>query len=39
MKKRFTFRGGIHPPHFKEATENVAVERAKEPQIVTIPLH
>lgn len=38
MKKRFTFRGGIHPPHFKEATEKVAVKKAKEPQIVTIPL-
>lgn len=36
--KRFTFRGGIHPPHFKKATEKVTVERAKDPQVVTIPL-
>lgn len=33
-----TFRGGIHPPHYKEATERLKVEKAKEPQQVTIPL-
>ncbi|KXG77076.1 electron transport complex subunit RsxC [Thermotalea metallivorans] len=33
-----SFRGGVHPPHFKEATARLKVEKAKEPQIVTIPL-
>lgn len=36
--KRFTFRGGVHPPHFKKATEKLPVEKAKEPKMVTIPL-
>ncbi|MTI48553.1 MAG: electron transport complex subunit RsxC [Firmicutes bacterium] len=36
--KRFTFRGGVHPPHFKKATEKLSVEKAKIPQVVTIPL-
>ncbi len=38
MKKRFTFKGGIHPPHFKKATEKISVQRAEVPQTVTIPL-
>lgn len=33
-----SFRGGVHPPHFKEATARLKVEKAKEPQIVAIPL-
>ncbi|SHJ90154.1 electron transport complex protein RnfC [Geosporobacter subterraneus DSM 17957] len=33
-----SFRGGVHPPHFKEATARIAVERAVEPKVVTIPL-
>ncbi|MEW9123049.1 MAG: electron transport complex subunit RsxC [Thermotaleaceae bacterium] len=33
-----SFRGGVHPPHFKEATARLKVERALEPKIVTIPL-
>ena len=36
--KGFTFKGGIHPPHFKKYTENNSVERAKEPNMVTIPM-
>ncbi|WP_326909353.1 electron transport complex subunit RsxC [Sedimentibacter sp. MB31-C6] len=36
--KVFTFRGGIHPPHHKTKTENVAIENALEPNIVVIPL-
>lgn len=33
-----SFRGGIHPPHYKEATEKLAVEKANEPAQVVIPL-
>ncbi|HHY91197.1 MAG TPA: electron transport complex subunit RsxC, partial [Clostridiales bacterium] len=33
-----TFRGGVHPPHFKEATERVPIEKAQEPKQVVIPL-
>ncbi len=33
-----SFRGGVHPPHFKEATTRLKVEKAKEPAVVTIPL-
>lgn len=36
--KHFTFRGGVHPPHYKKMTENVVLERANEPKIVKIPL-
>lgn len=39
MKLRnLTFKGGIHPPHFKKATEEKPLERAKEPKTVVIPL-
>lgn len=34
-----TFKGGIHPPHFKSLTEAKTVEKAKEPNMVVIPLH
>lgn len=37
-QKSVTFSGGIHPPHFKKMTENVPVERAAEPTMVTIPM-
>ncbi|MBS4537187.1 electron transport complex subunit RsxC [Clostridium sp. D2Q-11] len=37
--KAHTFKGGIHPPHFKKATEKLAVEKAQEPKIVFIPMH
>lgn len=33
-----SFKGGIHPPYSKEATEKKALERANEPSIVVIPL-
>lgn len=33
-----SFRGGIHPPHNKEMTEHLPVEKAKNPEIVVIPL-
>ena len=36
--KFLSFRGGIHPPHYKEATEKLAVEKAIEPSKVVIPL-
>ncbi len=33
-----SFKGGIHPPYSKEATEKKALERASEPSSVVIPL-
>lgn len=33
-----SFKGGIHPPYSKEATEKKALERSSEPSIVVIPL-
>lgn len=36
--KARTFKGGIHPPHLKKATENLAVERSQEPEMVYIPM-
>lgn len=36
--RRFTFKGGIHPPHFKEKTEHLTIENADEPRFVSIPL-
>ncbi|WXR61997.1 electron transport complex subunit RsxC [Peptostreptococcaceae bacterium AGR-M142] len=33
-----TFKGGVHPPHRKKATEKLAVRRANEPKMVYIPL-
>ena len=37
--KGLTFRGGIHPPHFKEQTEKSPIEEAFLPEEVIIPLH
>ncbi|MGJ0846070.1 electron transport complex protein RnfC [Tissierella praeacuta DSM 18095] len=34
-----TFKGGVNVPHNKELTEKQALEYAKEPSIVYIPLH
>jgi electron transport complex protein RnfC len=34
----FTFKGGIHPPHFKEQTEHLSIEKSNEPKVVVIPL-
>jgi len=36
--KGFTFKGGIHPPHYKKQTEHLEIENAKEPNVVVIPL-
>ncbi len=36
--KSLTFRGGIHPPGYKEATAHLPIEKAVEPSIVFIPL-
>ncbi|QSX07279.1 electron transport complex subunit RsxC [Sedimentibacter sp. zth1] len=36
--KGFTFKGGIHPPHFKKLTEQKAIEKAIEPKVVVVPL-
>lgn len=33
-----SFRGGVHPPHFKEPTSRIKIEKALEPKVVTIPL-
>lgn len=33
-----SFKGGVHPPHFKESTEGCPIEHAVEPKVVTIPL-
>lgn len=37
--KLLSFKGGIHPPESKEATATLAIEKAKDPQMVVIPLH
>jgi electron transport complex protein RnfC len=37
-KNGLTFRGGIHPPHFKKQTEAKAIELATVPSVVVIPL-
>lgn len=37
--KGLTFRGGIHPPHFKEQTEKSPIQEAFLPEEVIIPLH
>ncbi len=37
--ENLTFKGGVHVPHNKELTEKKALEYAKEPSIVYIPLH
>ncbi len=36
--KLLSFKGGIHPPHNKELTEHLPVEKAIEPKIVYIPV-
>jgi len=38
MMGLLSFRGGVHPPHFKESTERKPIEKAIEPKVVTIPL-
>lgn len=36
--RTLTFKGGTHPPHSKKATEGLALERAREPKVVVIPM-
>lgn len=36
--KVFSFKGGIHPPERKDYTAHLSLEKAKEPEVVTIPL-
>ncbi len=36
--KVFSFKGGIHPPEFKEYTAHLEIEKAKDPKVVIIPL-
>ncbi|NLG16079.1 MAG: electron transport complex subunit RsxC [Fibrobacter sp.] len=38
MSKRFTFKGGVHPPHKKSQTEHLSIEVFPAPQKVIIPL-
>ncbi len=33
-----SFRGGIHPPHYKKTTEQCSVQNAIEPKMVFIPM-
>lgn len=33
-----TFKGGTHPPHGKKYSEKKAIEKAKDPKVVKIPL-
>lgn len=37
-QKSLTFKGGIHPPYFKEFTQAIPLEKAKEPAVVHIPI-
>jgi len=37
--ENLTFKGGVGVPHHKELTEGLPIEKAKDPQIVYIPLH
>ncbi|WP_303740626.1 electron transport complex subunit RsxC [Lutispora saccharofermentans] len=36
--RTLSFKGGTHPPHSKEATEKLAVIKAKSPEVVVIPM-
>ncbi len=38
MPKRYTFKGGIHPPHSKKRTERLSIEVFPAPSKVVIPL-
>ena len=38
MPKRYTFKGGVHPPHSKNRTEGLPIEAFPAPQKVIIPL-
>lgn len=36
--ENLTFKGGVHVPHHKDLTERIPLKRAKEPEMVIIPL-
>jgi len=38
LSKKFTFRGGVHPPHFKLQTEHSRTEEFPAPEVAVIPL-
>jgi electron transport complex protein RnfC len=38
LAKRFSFKGGIHLPHYKKQTDKLAIEHLPIPQKVIIPL-
>ena len=38
FSKRKTFKGGVHPPEHKDATEHIALERMPLPKHVVVPL-
>lgn len=38
MSRRFSFKGGIHPPHNKSQTDSLSIEVFPAPSKVTIPL-
>jgi electron transport complex protein RnfC len=38
LAKKYSFKGGIHPPHSKKQTEKLAIEHLLIPQKVIIPL-
>lgn len=37
--ENLTFKGGVDVPHYKELTEGLSIEKAKDPKLVYIPLH
>ncbi|HLV29943.1 MAG TPA: hypothetical protein VKY57_00095, partial [Chitinispirillaceae bacterium] len=38
MFKKYTFKGGVHPPHNKNRTEKLPIEIFPAPEKVIIPL-
>ena len=38
MSRKFTFRGGVHPPHKKSQTEHLSIEVFPAPEKVIIPI-
>jgi len=38
LPKKFTFRGGVHPPHCKSQTEHSRIEEFPAPDVAVIPL-
>ncbi|MBN1603112.1 MAG: electron transport complex subunit RsxC [Chitinispirillaceae bacterium] len=38
MARKFSFKGGIHPPHSKKKTEHLTIEQFPAPQKVIVPL-